>query len=234
MDNKLKASKIELEETVSQLNSSQQSRFRVLFARQQQSFWLIPVTLSILGGYALLATTLLNPSYSWLVVLIPTLFVVFFFRSLLSGLVGDKKNRQANYGSIILPLVLISLFILCGMLAWGYTENNRQHQDYLTNYQQCQQNPAREVAPEYSWSYSWRSCDEILLEDRHQTAVRNHEREQNQLLRGLGISGLGLVIIYPLAIYYFRALINKRNLLAAQAIIAQIKGDQPDPADQSK
>ena len=234
MDNKLKASKIELEETVSQLNSSQQSRFRILFARQQQSLWLIPVILSILGGYALLATSLLNPSYSWLVVLIPTLFIVFFFRSLLSGLVGDKKNRQANYGSIILPLVLISLFILCGMLAWGYAENNRRHQDYLTSYQQCQQNPAREVAPEYSWSYSWRSCDEILKDNRHQTTVQNHERDQSQLLRGLGVSGLGLVIIYPLAIYYFRALIDKRNLLAGQAIITQIKDDQPDPVDRSK
>ena len=228
MENKLKASKVELEETLGQLNEAQLSRFRVLFARQQNKPWLIPIVYSVLGAYTLLATILLHPGYSWLVAMIPTLFVVFFVRSMLSGLVGEKKKeRQTNYGSIILPIVMVSLFAVCGGLTYGYLDSGRLHQEYLDSYQTCQQDPeATVITPRYGY-YSSRDCEYLIEAGNHEREVKQHERNQQQLVRGIAVTGLGLMIIYPLSVYYFKSLIDKKNVLAAQAIVAQIKsGDK--------
>ena len=159
----------DIDRVLSDLNQQQLLRFQLLFSQEKANHWLIPVAFSGLGVYALVATLLLDSGYSWLVVLIPALFVIFFVRSLLKGVVTDaQKDRQKDYGSIILPFVLISLFGLCGVL------------------------------------------------------VKNGDAD------GGIVVGVGLIMIYPMALYYFRALIDKRNELLAESLISRIK-NSPEP-----
>ncbi len=227
MNDKLKNPKLELEETLRGLDQSQLARFQLLFAQRKNNNWLLPTAFTALAVYALAAGVLLHPGYSWLVALIPTLFVVFFIRSLLKGVVTDaKKDRQKDYGSVILPFVLISLFGLCGVLVWARNESSRDHQEYLNNYQNCQQDPDGTVVDSgYSYGYYDNNCDNLLDDNRHQRRISDYEHGQEQLTRGVIVTGLGLLIIYPLSLYYSKSLIDKKNTLLAQALAEKIKKD---------
>lgn len=224
MKNKSQDPKLELEGSLQGLNQEQLTRFQLLFEQRKNKPWLLPTALTALAAYALTAGMLLNPGYSWLVALIPTLFVVFFIRSLLKGVVTEGKEKQKDYGSIILPFVLISLFGLCGVLIWARNENIRNHQDYLDNYQHCQENPGGTVSDSDTYLYYYeRDCDRVLDETRHRQKVDNYERNNDQLTRGVIVTGLGLLIIYPLSLYYSKSLIDKKNALIAKTLADKIK-----------
>ena len=226
MKNKLEKPKLELEDTLRGLNESQLTRFQLLFAQKKNANWLLPTAFTALAVYSLTASILLHPGYSWLVVLIPTLFVIFFIRSLLKGVVTDaKKDHQKDYGSVILPFVLISLFGLCGVLVWARNENSREHQEYLKSYQSCEQDPDGTVVDSgYYYGY-YDDCDSLLNDSRHERRVSDYDRRQDQLTRGVIVTGLGLLIIYPLSLYYSKSLIDKKNTLLAQALAEKIKKD---------
>lgn len=224
MSQKPAKSKVDLEEAVRDLNPDQLSRFELLFKQKKNNGWLLPTALTALAAYALAAGILIHPGYSWMVALIPTLFVVFFIRSLLKGVVGVGQDRQKDYGSIILPIVLISLFGLCGVLIWARNNNAQEQQSYLKSYQMCQQNPDGTVVDSgYYYSYYDRDCDRILDESRHQARVKNYESNNDQWTRGVIVTGLGLLIIYPLGLYYSKSLIDKKNSLLAKSLADRIK-----------
>ena len=222
---KKELTKPEIVEVIQDLSQEQLNRFQILFNKKKISQWLLPLSLTGLLVYTVVASILLNPSLSWLIVLIPTLFIVFFSRSLFKGVVGESESQHKDYGLIVLPLVLVGMFGFFGALIWSYSDNIRQHEQYVEDYTECQAEFG-DTLPDDEEKQSnpdFKDCAYILGERRHQEELDQHEHDQSQAFRGIIVSGLSLVVIYPLALYYAKTLADKRNDLLAKQLAEQVK-----------
>ncbi len=128
----------DIDRALSGLNEQQLLRFQLLFSQQKANYWLIPAAFSGLGVYALVATLLLEPGYSWLVVVIPALFVVLFVDSILKGVVieAPSRSKRKDQGVVLvaLSLILVSLFSLCGILVrTGATDGRDCYRSRIVN-----------------------------------------------------------------------------------------------------
>lgn len=161
-----------LDQALSGLNEQQRLQFELLFSQQQANRWLAPVAFTGLGLYALATGILLDPGYSWLVALIPTLFVVLFVDTMLKGVVietpGQRRKKDQGMVLVALALIMVGMFGLCGLL------------------------------------------------------IRAGEAN------GAIIAGVGLMMIYPLSLYYSQLLISRKNELLAESLIARIKNGPAD------
>lgn len=165
----------ELDRGLGGLNEQQLLRFKLLFAQQKANSWLVPLAFTGLGLYAAVASALLSPGYSWLVALIPTLFVSLFVDTILKGVVveaaGPRRKKDQGAVMIALAVIMTSLFWLWGVL------------------------------------------------------FRAGEAE------GAIIASVGLLMIYPLSLYYSQTLIKRKNELLAEALIARIKAEAAGQAE---
>lgn len=212
----------DFEDLVESLDATQLKRFQLLFNKKKAKAWWLLAALTGLVAYALVAIILLGPSYGWLVVLVPTLFVVFFIRALFKGIVGESKSTYKDYGSIILPLVLVGLVSVFGGLIWSRGDNITQHARYLEIYADCQRDPSTDAGVDYIYGYV-KDCQTLLEGNHHQQVLREYQEEKDQQTRGVIVSGISVIIVYPLSLYYAKSLIDKKNDLLGATIARQVK-----------
>ena len=65
------------------------------------------------------------------------------------------------------------------------------------------------------------------------------DEEKPELFRGIIMSGIAIIAIYPVSIYYLRSVIRKNNILTIKQILEQLKEggrkppSPPPPTDPS-
>ena len=211
----------EIETEIDSLNSKDKARFRRLFAKRRQRLWPALVVLAGLGIYCFIAGLWLNPGYSWLFALLPTLFLTVFARSQIAGVISEKGQASKFYGLLSLPLVFAALCTLCGVLANFYFDtvpeygSAEYHRQVVEDCQAGQEDDKDE-------------CENA--ESRLREAERREESEKPELLRGMIMSAIAIAAIYPISVYYLHSVVKKNNSRVIEEVLKQVKEQKPSAA----
>ena len=219
----------EIETEIDSLNSEDKAHFRRLFAKRRQKLWPAMLVLAGLGIYCFVAGLWLNPGYSWILALLPTLFLTVFARSQIAGVISEKGQASKFYGLLSLPLVFAALCTLCGVLANFYFDTvpeyggSQYHRQVVEDCQAGREDDKDEC--EYA-------------EERLREAERREDREKPELLRGMIMSAVAIAAIYPISVYYLHSVVKKNNSRIIEDLLKQVKekkppasappGDEPD------
>ena len=216
----------EIEEEIDRLNQKDSARFKRLFAKRHQKLSLPLIIMAGLGLYCFMIGLWLHPSYSWILALLPTLFLTVFGRSQIAGIISTKSQASKYYGLISLPLVFAALCTFCGALTNAYFDISFDDSyNSITSLQQRKEDCDSGIEKDEDW------CKDINSELRD--AERREEEEAPELLRGTILSGVAIIAIYPISVYYLRSVIRKNNLLTIKQILEQLKegkGKPPPPS----
>ena len=204
----------EVEEELNSLSPEAATRFRRLFAKRRQKL-LVPVLISAgLGVYCFAAGLWLDPGYSWIFALLPTLFLTVFARSQIAGVISEKGQASKFYGLLTLPLVFAALCTLCGALTNAYFDITVDRND-SGHYQQVVEDCRTETESDED------RCKDAAADLRD--AERRQEEDKPELLRGIIMSGVAIAAIYPASIYYLNSVVRKNNLLVTKELLGQVK-----------
>ena len=214
----------EIEEEIGSLSQEDSTRFQRLFAKRCQKLSLPLIIVACLGIYCFVVGLWLHPSYSWVFALLPTLFLTVFGRSQIAGIISTKNQASKYYGLISLPLVFAALCTLCGALSNAYFNISFNNSSYSVEslQQQKEDCESRLETDKYR-------CDNVDSDLRD--AERQRDEDKPELLRGIIMSAVAIIAIYPVSVYYLRSVIRKNNLLTIKQILAQLKerGSKPPP-----
>ena len=212
----------EIEEEISRLNQEDSARFQRLLAKRYQKLSLPLIIVAGLGLYCFIVGLWLHPSYSWILALLPTLFLTVFGRSQIAGVISAKDQASKYYGLISLPLVFAALCTFCGALTNAYFDISFDDSNYsVESLQQEKDDCDSGIEADED------RCKEINSELRD--AERREKEEHPELLRGIIMSGVAIIAIYPASVYYLRSVIRKNNLLTIKQILEQLKEGEKKP-----
>ena len=215
----------EIEEEIGHLNQEDSARFQRLLAKRYQKLSLPLIIVAGLGLYCFIVGLWLHPSYSWILALLPTLFLTVFGRSQIAGVISSKNQASKYYGLISLPLVFAALCTFCGALTNAYFNISFDDFDYSVESLEQQKADCDSGVEEEKYR-----CEEIDSELKDAERRENREKEENpELLRGIIMSGVAIIAIYPVSVYYLRSVIRTNNLLTIKQILEQLKEGEKKP-----